>query len=204
MNKEDLLKIIKELSFDTKRIIYKNGNTELYILRPSELSNRFKSYGLKKNFQIWLKEKDREFRPNHLRVMIDLNLRIRSKPELKKKLLLAFDNIFYGEDPEEELKELSKEKFEHFLNPLIAIGYCAQIFLIEQEYNYNKESKFDPLTLFLQGWIRQFIDSLTEIDNLCMSVCNRQPPKAKYVNLENKKNKKHVNNLRSLWYLEEK
>jgi|SRR3989344_5922398 len=204
MNKEGMFKLIKKLPFDKKESIYKEGKTEIFLFRPSKLKKRFQNYNKEKNFQLILNDGDREFIPNHLRVFIDLNLRIRSRPELKKKLLLAFDNIFYGEDPEEELKELSKEKFEHFLNPLIAIGYCAQIFLIEQEYNYNKESKFDPLTLFLQGWIRQFIDSLTEIDNLCMSVCNRQPPKAKYVNLENKKNKKHVNNLRSLWYLEEK
>ena len=135
--------------------------------------------------------------------MIDLNLRIRSKPELKKKLLLAFDNIFYGKDPEKELKELSKENFEHFLNPLVIIGYLAQLFLIEQEYVYHKESMFDPPTLFLQGWIRQFIDSPKEIDNLCMSVCNRQTPKVSYVNLENKKDKKYTPNLKPLWYLED-
>ena len=82
------------------------------------------------------------------------------------------------------------------------IGYIAQLFIIEQEYGYDKESRFEPPTLFLQGWIREFIDSPKEIDNLCMSVCNRQPPKAKYVNLENKKDKKHTSNLKPLWYMD--
>lgn len=201
MNKEDLLKIVKELPFDIKKIIYKSGNTELYILRPSELSNRFKNYDLKKNFQIWLKEDDREFRPNHMRVLIDLNLRVRSNPNLKKDLLLAFDNIFYGKDPEKELFKLSKENFEHYLNDLIIIGILAQLFIIEQEYNYNKKSNFEPPTLFFQGWVREFIDNPKEIDNLCMSVCSRQSPVTKYTYKENKKHKDYENNLKSLWYL---
>jgi len=137
-----------------------------------------------------------------LRVLIDLNLRIRSNPELKNKLLLAFDNIFYGKDPEQELINLEKEKFEHFLNPIIVIGILTQLLLIEQEYGYCRESKFDPPTLFFQGWIREFIDSPKEIDNMCMSVASGQPPKTKYVNLENNKDKKHKNNLKPLWYME--
>lgn len=201
MDKESIFKIVKDLPFDNKKIIYKENNIEIYIIRPSRLSKRFKDYNLEKNFQIWLKEDNREFRPNHLRIMIDLNLRVRSRPDLKKKLLLAFDNIFYGKDPENELKEISRENFEHFLNPLILIGYLAQLFIIEQEYNYNKESRFNPPTLFLQGWIREFIDSPKEIDNLCMSVCKGQPPKAQYVNLENKKDRSYVKNLKSLWYI---
>ena len=196
-----MFNLVKDLPFDNEKTVYKKNNTELYIIRPSKLSNRFKNYDLKKNFQIWLKEEDRKFRPNHLRIMIDLNLRVRSRPDLKKKLLLAFDNIFYGKDPEDELKELSKENFEHFLNPLILIGNLAQLFIIEQEYNYNKESRFNPPTLFLQGWIREFIDSPKEIDNLCMSVCKGQPPKAQYVNLENEKDRGYVKNLRPLWYI---
>ena len=161
-----MFKIIKELSFDTNKIVYKNNDLEIYLFRPSKLSKRFEGYDVKKNFQIWLKEGERTFRPNHLRVMIDLNLRVRSRADLKKKLLLAFDNIFYGADPEKELKELSKENFEHFLNDLIVIGILSQLFIIEQEYGYHRESKFDPPTLFFQGWIREFIDNPKEIDNL--------------------------------------
>lgn len=198
-----MFKIVKELPFDTKRAVFKEKETEIYLLRPSVLSKRFKGYDVAKNFQIWLKERDREFRPNHLRVMIDLNLRVRSRPDLKGKLLLAFDNIYYGEDPDKELRILEKEKFEHFLNDIKIIGHLAQLFHIEQEYCYHRESKFDPLTLFLQGWIREFIDSPKEIDNLCMSVCKGQPPNSKYVKLENKKEKKHVENLKPLWYMQE-
>ena len=196
-----MFKIVKELPFDEKKTIFKKGDIEIQLLRPSKLSARFKEYDVQKNFQISLKEGDREFRPNHLRVMIDINLRVRSRPELKKDLLIAFDNIFYGKDPEKELFNLSKEKFEHYLNDLVIIGVLAQLFIIEQEYGYHKESMFEPPTLFFQGWIREFIDNPKEIDNLCMSVCNGQPPLTKYVNMENKKNRLYVKESPALWYI---
>lgn len=202
MDKSSMLNIVKKLPFDAKETVFKYDKTEVQLFRPSILSKRFKNYDLKKNFQIWLKEGAREFRPNHLRVMIDLNLRVRSRVELKEKLLLAFDNIFYGKDPVKELTGLSKEKFEHYLNPLPIIGVLNQLFIVEQEYCYNKESNFDPPTLFYQGWVREFIDNPKEIDNLCMSVCNGQPSLVKYVGKENKKSKSYIEDLKPLWYLQ--
>ena len=196
-----MMKIVKELGFDKKKVVLKEGKTELYILRPSKLPKRFKDYDVKKNFQIWLRENNREFRPNHLRVMIDLNLRVRSRPDLKKKLLLIFDDIFYGKDPNEEIKKIENEKFGHYLNSLRIIANLAQLLIIEQDYCYHKESNFDPKTLFLQGWIREFIDSPKEIDNMCMSVCKGQPPKTQYTDKENKKHKKYEKNLKQLWYI---
>jgi len=204
MDKEEVFKIVKSLPFDTKKIIHVENGTEISIFRPSKPSKRFKNYDPNKNFYISLKEGYREFRPNHLRVFIDLNLRMRSRPDLKEKLLLAFDNIFYGKDPEKELENLSKEKFAHFLNPLMLIGYLSQLFIIEQEYGYNKESNFDPPTLFFQGWVRTFIDNHKEIDNLCMSVCRGQPPQSLYVSLENKKHRGYKEGLDPLWYLDKK
>ncbi len=197
------LQIVKELEFDKKFVICKDENgVELSIFRPSKLSKRFKDYDIKKNFQIWLKEGEREFRPNHLRVMIDLNLRIRSRPDMKKELLSIFDNIFYGKDPDKETEKIKNEKFEQYLNSIKIIANLSQLFIIEQDYCYHKVSKFDPPTLFLQGWVREFIDSPKEIDNMCMSVSKRQPPDAKYVSKESKKNKKYEKNLKPLWYLQ--
>lgn len=193
--------IIKKLPFDTEKAVYRDGNITVYLFRPSKLSNRFKDYNLKKNFQIWLKEGNRKFRPNHMRVFIDLNLRVRNKPKSKSELLTAFDNIFYGKDPEKELRALEKRKYDHYLNPITVIGVLAQLFIIEQEYAYHKESRFAPLTLFFQGWVREFIDSPKEIDNLCMSVAHGQPPISKYTDLENQKSKRYKKNLKPLWYL---
>lgn len=202
MIKEKMFKIVKELPFDLDRVVFKEDSYDVHLVRPSKLSNRFKNYDLKKNFQIWLKEKQRKFRPNHLRVFIDLNLRVRSRPDLKEDLLLAFDKIFYGGDPQEVLEKIAKEKFEHFLNPIEITGCLSQLFLIEQEYCYHKESKFDPPSLFYQGWVREFIDNPKEIDNLCMSVCNGQPPIVQYTNKENKKHKLFCKSLEPLWYIE--
>src|SRR3989338_1080673 len=163
MKYEEMLKIVKELPFDTKRTVCNEGGVEIFILRPSELSERFKSYDIKRNFQIFLKDGDREFKPNHLRVMIDLHLRSRSRPDLKEKLLSIVDNIFYKKDLDREIKGLQGEKFEHFLSPLKIICYLHQLFIIEQDYNYNRESKYNPPTLFYQGWVRASIDSGKQI-----------------------------------------
>ena len=46
---------------------------------------------------------------------------------------MAFDNIFYGRDPEKELSKLEKDRFEHYLNDLTIIGVLAQLLIIEQE-----------------------------------------------------------------------
>jgi hypothetical protein len=199
-----MFEIVKGLKPDTKLTVYSKNKTEIYLLRPGTAPSRFKHYDLKKNFQIFLREDKREFRPNHLRIMIDLHLRVRSRPDLKKELLKAFDDIFYGADPDKVISKLKKEKFEHFLNPLGIVANLSQLFIIEQEYNYAGESNFEPPTLFFQGWIRQFIDSSKEIDNLCMSVCKGQPPASKYTLQENKKNlKKYKKDNPPLWYIKE-
>ena len=132
--------------------------------------------------------------------MIDLNLRARSRPDLKDKMLTAFDNIFYGSDPNEAIKFLEEEKFGHFLNTLSIIANLAQLFIAEQEFNYERVSKFEPKTLFFHGWIREFIDSPKEIDNMCMSVCKGREPKVQYTHKENKKHKKYDEKYKPLWY----
>ena len=197
-----MFEIVKNLPFDTEKTILKDKEIELYIFTPSKLSKRFKDYDLKKNFQIWLKEDGRRFRPNHLRIFIDLNLRARSRPDLKKEILLAFDQIFYGNDPDKEIARLEKEHFEHFLNPLKFIGYMSQLFIIEQEYCYRGKSNFDPPTLFYQGWVRQVLASPREIDNICMSVARRQPPQPKFTSKEDRNHRKYKSNVQLLWYLE--
>jgi hypothetical protein len=201
MKYKNTLGKIKKLSFDTEMLVAQKEGVNIFVLRPSKLSKRFKNYDIKKNFQIWLREGERTFRPNHLRIMIDLHLRVRSRPDLKNKLAYAFDNIFYGKDPDKEIKLLKNEEFEHFLNPLKIIAHLSQLFIVEQDYAYNKESKFSPSTLFYQGWVRQSLDDTREIDNVVMSIASRQPPPTKYTALENKKHKNYQANLKSLWWV---
>lgn len=100
MNYREMKKIILDLPFDTMTQVYDNGEQAILLYRPSTLSERFKNYDVNTNFQIFLKiGNDKPFRPNHLRLLIDLKLRSRELPELRDDLLLVFDKIFYGEEP---------------------------------------------------------------------------------------------------------
>lgn len=193
-------KIIKNIEiWETKSILIKE-NFEIYVVRPEK---EFKNYDIYKNFQIFLKLPNwREFRPNHLIAMIDLNLRIRSNPEQKEKLLNLFDNIFYKKNYSNSLEELSNINFEHFLYDIEIISSLYVLFLIEQDYNYpDWKSNYNPKTLFLHWWIRQFIDDWKEIDNLVMSVCRWQPPMVKYTYQDDLNHKKYNINRENLWYL---
>ena len=135
--------------------------------------------------------------PNHLRVFIDLNLRVRSNPDSKKALLLAFDDIFYGKDPLIAIESLSNYHFEHYLNSLPIIASLSQLFIVEQIHGYTskRDSKYDPPSLFYQGWVRTFIDGPREIDQLSMSASSRQPPSPKYTKMEDKNRKEYQENL---------
>lgn len=196
------LKQIIDLEFDKELSIRKSGDLEIFVYRPSIPPKRFKDYDPKRNLQIWLREGSRQFKPNHLRTMIDLYLRVRSRPDLKIQLAQAIDSIFYGLDPNEVSKSLDKEKFEHFLNPISITFHLSQLFLIEQEYGYNKASRYDPPTLFYQGWSRQILDTDKEIDNILMSITNRNTPAVKYTYADDKNHKKYTGNLQPIWWLE--
>ncbi|MDD2516232.1 MAG: hypothetical protein PHF26_03375 [Candidatus Gracilibacteria bacterium] len=197
----ELLEKVKNLKIGKKETILKDNDFEIYIYRPEK---KFKNYDLDKNFQIFLKlSNNREFRPNHLIVMIDLNLRIRSNSETKENLLLLFDNIFYKRDYKKEFDKLNETNFLHYLYNLKIITTIYTLLLIEQDFNYpDGKSKYNPKTLFLHGWIRQFICNGKEIDNLVMSVCKGQPPLAQYTKEDDKNHKKFNINRSPLWYLD--
>jgi hypothetical protein len=202
MKYEEMLEKVKSLEFDTELNITEHSGTRLFIFRPSIVPPRFKNYDLKKNFQIYFEIGERRFKPNHLRMVIDLHLRVRSRLDLKVKLLELFDGIYYRKDPDEAIKPLQYEMFEHSLNHLSIIAHLSQLFIIEQDYCYPGESKYDPPTLFYQGWIRNVLDTTKEIDNICMSIANRQPPPIKYTCQEDKNHKNYNADREELWYLD--
>lgn len=196
----EILTKVKELKVWEKESILKWSDFEIYVFRPEK---KFKDYDTSKNFQIFLRlANGREFRPNHLIVMIDLNLRIRSNPNEKGDLLKLFDNIFYKKSFKEDLDKLKAFNFDHFLYDIEIISVLYLLFLIEQDYNYpDKKSNYNPKTLFLHWWVRQFICDWKEIDNLVMSVCKWQPPMAKYTSEDDLNNKKFNKDRKDLWYL---
>lgn len=201
MTYDEMKKIVLDLPFNTMTEVYNNGEQAILIYRPSILSERFKNYDVNTNFQVFLKIGDDEpFRPNHLRLLIDLKLRVRELPQAKKELLNAFDKIFYGEGPLDTIKSLTYH-FTQYINPIDITAILAQLFIIEQDIGYGGKSKFDPPSLYIHGWIRTFIDADKEIDQLVYRICRNTPPAVKYTCQDNKNHPKFNSNAPKLWYI---
>ena len=199
---EDMFFIVENLQFDTEYEVFSSNSERIYLLRPSVLPRKFSSYNPNTNIQIWLEENSRKpFKPNHLRILIDLKLRMYEHPELRIEFLKAFDKIFYGEDPLYAIKPLQKYQYNQHLGSLEATAILAQLFIIEQEYGFNGKSKYNPPSLYVQGWIRSFINSDSEIDILCRRICSFNPPLVKYTCCDDKNHSNYRSNATPLWYL---
>ncbi len=204
MNYEELKEFVYSVPFDVMTPIYKNDKDILSVFRPSKLSARFKNYDVNKNFQIFLQKKDEKaFRPNHLLMLIDLKLRTMEHPELQNYLLEAFDKIFYGMDPYEAITPLLKFRFSLCLNSIDVIAYLAQLFLLEQNEGFAKKSNYNPPSLYIQGWIRTFINEQKSIDDLIRRMTYRNPPPAEKYTFKDDRNhiKFDENSHYPLWYL---
>lgn len=202
MTYDEMKEIVLDLSFDTMTEVYNNGEQAILIYRPSTLSERFKNYDVNTNFQIFLRIGDNKpFRPNHLRLLIDLKLRARELSQSKEELLIAFDKIFYGANPLDAIKSLTHIPFTQYINPIDITAILAQLFIIEQDIGYGGKSTFDPPSLYIQGWIRTFISSEQEIDQIIYRICRNTPPAVKYTCQDNKNHPKYNTNAECLWYI---
>ena len=131
MQYDDMFSIVRDLPFDTEEEVYLSDTARIYLLRPSELPRNYSSYNPKTNIQIWLEEPQKKpFKPNHLRILIDLKLRIREHPALRYKFLEAFDRIFYGEAPLYSIEPLQKYHYTQHIGSLEATAILAQLFII--------------------------------------------------------------------------
>lgn len=202
MTYDEMKEIVLDLSFDTMTEVYNNGEQAILIYRPSTLSERFKNYDVNTNFQIFLRIGDNKpFRPNHLRLLIDLKLRARELSQSKEELLIAFDKIFYGANHLDAIKPLTHIPFTQYINPIDITAILAQLFIIEQDIGYGGKSTFDPPSLYIQGWIRTFISSEQEIDQIIYRICRNTPPAVKYTCQDNKNHPKYNTNAECLWYI---
>jgi hypothetical protein len=201
MQYDKMLDKILALPFDTMAEVYANDTQKVLVYRPSMLSARFKDYDIKTNFQIFLQIRDdKPFRPNHLRLLLDLKLRSRELPETVNDLLLTFDEIFYGADPLEAVKRVKNINYTQFINPIDITTVLAQLFIIEQNIGYGARSTFNPPSLYIHGWIRIFIASEQEIDQIVYRICRNTPPAVKYTCQDNKNHKNYNENAKPLWY----
>ena len=199
----ELETLFRGLELDEKHIIAERDGVTLFVVRPSKPNRALKhKYDPYRNIQIWMKEGGLpEFRPNHLRVLIDLNFRTRANPEATRSFLKAFDEIHGGRDPQQAIMDLPDEDGSFNLSPLWVTALLAQMFYAEQRLYYPRESKFDPPSLFLHGWVRAFINHHKALDIMCMSVARYQPPPAKYTRKENRKSRHFDPSAGLLWYL---
>ena len=203
MTYDEMREIVLDLPFDTMTEVYNNGEQAILIYRPSTLSERFKNYDVNTNFQVFLRiGDDKPFRPNHLRLLIDLKLRARELPQAREDLLVAFDKIFYGEEPLDAIKPLTHIRFTQYINPIDITAILAQLFIIEQDIGYGGKSTFDPPSLYIHGWIRTFIEADQEIDQVVYRICRNTPPAVKYTCQDNKNHPKYNPDAPLLWYVD--
>lgn len=201
MKYTELEQIIIDLPFDEKKDIYSSNGQTLYVVRPQKLSERFKEYDASKNIQIWLKIDDKKpFKPNHFRLLIDLYTRVRECPDSKDTLLEVFDRIFYGEDPLDVMHMLDTYQFTQAINPTDIAVVLAQLFIAEQNVGFGKKSKYNPRSLYIQGWIRTFINADYEIDQVISGISYNRPPLVGYTKQDDKNHKEYNPDAQPLWY----
>ena len=204
---DKVYKKLENLALDKKLLIYDNDEYQIYVLRPSKLDKEYKdkNYDVNKNLQIWLKRNDTgyKFMPTHLRVLINLKLMVMNQPELADDLSIAFDKIFYKEDPLKVINNINISK--RYIDDLDITAVLAQLLLIEQEIGFAGKSKYDPKSLWFQGWIRTFLNEPKEIEKIIKSIFGFKgasgAPKEEYTKQDNKKKIKTYNpNAKPLWY----
>lgn len=201
MTRSELYEKMIDLPFNEMCEIYSIGEQTVSVYRPSHLSSRFKDYDVNTNFQIWLKiGNEKPFKPNHLRLLLDLKLRSRELPESKNLLLKAFDNIFYGMDPIKAISTAKHIRFTQYINPIEITAVLAQLFIVEQDIGYGSKSKYDPPSLYIQGWIRSFINDNQEIDQIVYRIVRNTPPLVKYTCQDDANHRLFNENASPLWY----
>jgi len=145
---------------------------------------------------------DKPFRPNHLRLLIDLKLRVRELPQAREALSRRIlTKIFYGEEPLDAIKPLTHIRFTQYINPIDITAILAQLFIIEQDIGYGGKSTFEPPSLYIHGWIRTFIEADQEIDQVVYRICRNTPPAVKYTCQDNKNHPKYNPDAPLLWYV---
>ena len=201
MELKDLIKIAKNLPVGSEEDIYSLNNTHFVLRRPEKQGRNIKrEYDPKKNLQIWVREERYKFMPNHLRILLDLEFKLLFYPEYKKDLMIAFDKLYYGEDPDAIYEDFKHLKFRKELRDLRYDLYLAQLFFAEQAVSYHFQSKFDPKYLYLQGWIRCVLARDLEIDKVLWSA-TRNPPPVRYTKKDNRNHKEYDLNAKPLWWV---
>lgn len=184
MQYKQLLQEIKQLPVGERKELYSEEGDKVIIFRPEKLgrSLKNKNYDVKKNFQIILKKPDeKEFLPNHLRVLIEVNHRITKDKENSERFFELIEEIYNGEDPLKFKGELSKWKIEGEFDSPIIVLCLIQLFMSEQDINYT-HGKVQPPRAYLMGWLRFIKTQEQNIDKVLWSSIRHAPRQAFWKN----------------------
>ena len=183
MRYDALKQEILDLPLGKRIIVYKiDENTEIFVHKPEKVPTKLKQgkrYDANKNFQIGLKKTgNKEFLPNHLRILLDLDLK---RKENKKDFEIVFDaleKIYAGEDPLDFKDILTGLTFQKEIENAMTDVCLTQLFMLEQDINYHF-GKIQPPRSYLMGYIRMINAGIEEIDKLLWS-STRHPPRKEF------------------------
>lgn len=107
--------------------VFSSETKEIYLLRPTVLPRIFSSYTPNTNIQIELEERGKKsLEPNHLRILIDF-------------------------ETSNAIGQLCSYKYTQHVGSLEATAILAQLFIIEQEYDFRGKTRYNPPSLYTQG-----------------------------------------------------
>lgn len=124
-----------------------------------------------------------EFYPTHIRLLIDLYIKLESNPDGAKKLFKTLEKVYNGVDPQDYVDELRIIDFPMHLDEAEVNLYVAQLLMIEQDFNFGpgapKKSKLDPPREYLMRFIRWIAARDTQIDRIIFAAAGRKYPAPK-------------------------
>jgi hypothetical protein len=182
MDMKELNKTIDALEFEQNLAIYDCGNsTVLSVFRPKIPTKTLKhKYDPKKNFQIYMEKNNQKFKPNHLRILLDLHLKRITNEEKSSILFEILEDIYDGEDPTRYKTRLNALDFPMFLDNAYTNACLAQLFMTEQDINQQESWKVKPARAYIMGYIRLINAQEREISWVLWSA-TRHAPRKEYI-----------------------
>jgi len=168
---------LRNLNKSEHRVIYTSkSKVQVTVTQTGKFSENDYAVGL-------IKENKEEFRPTHIRLLIDLYIKRESNLEGSKKLFKALEEVYNGKDPELYVEELRKINFPMQLDEAEVNLYIAQLLMIEQDFNFGpgapKKSKLDPPRKYLMRFLRWVAAGDTQIDRIIFAAAGRKYPAPK-------------------------
>jgi hypothetical protein len=171
---EDAVQILGQLGNQERKIIYRShGGTEVTATKTGKFSPNDFAVGL-------VIRGNEEFRPTHIRLLIDLYIKKLSNPDGANELFFTLEKVNQGEDPEMLHSNLIKHSFPMKLDSPEINLYYAQLLMIEQDFNFsppsNKVSKLNPPREYLMRFLRWVASGEDLIDRIIFAAAGRKYP----------------------------